>query len=143
MTEAALSAAPPNSVALQLREKDLGARELLELARQLRIVCDRYGARLLVNDRLDVAIAAGADGVHLPSNSFALADARALVGPDRLIGVSTHEHGEVVTASTGGADYNGSGRVTYGFNGTFVYGWTNYDDNGDFGNSISFHRYHQ
>jgi thiamine-phosphate pyrophosphorylase len=109
MTEAALSAAPPNSVALQLREKDLGARELLELARQLRIVCDRYGARLLVNDRLDVAIAAGADGVHLPSNSFALADARALLGPDRLIGVSTHDHGEVVTASTGGANF-----VVYG-----------------------------
>jgi hypothetical protein len=48
-----------------------------------------------------------------------------------------------VEHSTGGADYNGSGRVTYGFDGTFVYGWTNYDDNGDFGNSIAFHRYHQ
>jgi thiamine-phosphate pyrophosphorylase len=109
MTEAAISAAPPNTVALQLREKDLEARELLELARQLRIVCDRYGARLLVNDRLDVAIAARADGVHLPSNSFALADARALLGPDRLIGVSTHNDGEVVTASTGGANF-----VVYG-----------------------------
>lgn len=109
MAEAALSAAPPNTVALQLREKDLEARELLGLARQLRIVCDRYGARLLVNDRLDVAIAARADGVHLPSNSFALADARALLGPDRLIGVSTHDLGEVVTASTGGADF-----VVYG-----------------------------
>jgi thiamine-phosphate pyrophosphorylase len=109
MIEAALSAAPPNTVALQLREKDLEARELLELARQLRIVCDRYDARLFVNDRLDVAIAARADGVHLPSNSFSPADARALLGPDRLIGVSTHDDGEVVTASKAGADF-----VVYG-----------------------------
>jgi thiamine-phosphate pyrophosphorylase len=106
---AALAAAPAGTVALQLREKDLDAGELLELARQLRIVCDRYGARLLVNDRLDVAIAARADGVHLPSNSFTIRDARALLGPDRLIGVSTHDDGEVVMASTARADF-----VVYG-----------------------------
>jgi thiamine-phosphate pyrophosphorylase len=106
---AALAAAPPGTVALQLREKDLHAGELLELARELRIVCDRYGARLLVNDRLDVAIAARADGIHLRSNSFAIADARALLGPDRLIGVSTHNDVEVGMASRAGADF-----VVYG-----------------------------
>jgi thiamine-phosphate pyrophosphorylase len=109
MAAAALAAAPPNTVALQLREKDLDARELVELARELRRICDRYHARLLVNDRLDVANASRADGVHLPANSFAIADARALIGHDRLIGVSTHEPAEVIAASRTGADF-----VVYG-----------------------------
>jgi thiamine-phosphate pyrophosphorylase len=109
MTEAALAAAPPHTVALQLREKDLDARELVELARQLRALCDRHRARLIVNDRLDVAIAAAADGVHLPANSFAVVDARALIGRERLIGVSTHDDREVVAASEAGADF-----VVYG-----------------------------
>jgi thiamine-phosphate pyrophosphorylase len=109
MAEAALEAAPPDTVALQLREKDLEARELVELARELRVICDRHRARLLVNDRLDVAIASRADGVHLPANSFAVADARALIGHDRLVGVSTHEPAEVIAASGAGADF-----VVYG-----------------------------
>jgi len=109
VAEAALSAASATAqagaVALQLREKDMEARALYELARALRELCSRYGAALLVNDRVDVAIAAGADGVHLPANSFALADARRLVGATRLIGVSTHEAGEVRAAATAGADF--------------------------------------
>jgi thiamine-phosphate pyrophosphorylase len=109
MTEAALSAAPPATVAVQLREKDLDARKLVELARELRLVCDRYHARLIVNDRIDVAIAAGADGVHLPAKSFAVADARALIGSGGLVGVSTHSDREVIAASQAGADF-----VVYG-----------------------------
>ena len=54
MTATALSAAPPDTVALQLREKDLEAGELVALARQLRTICDRHHARLIVNDRIDV-----------------------------------------------------------------------------------------
>jgi thiamine-phosphate pyrophosphorylase len=91
--------------AVQLREKDLPARVLLGLARDLRRLCDCYGARLLINDRIDVALAAGADGVHLPANSFAVTDARALLGPDRLVGVSTHSAGEVESAAAAGADF--------------------------------------
>ncbi len=102
---AASATAGPGAVALQLREKDMEARALYELARALRELCSRYGAALLVNDRVDVAIAAGADGVHLPANSFALADARRLVGATRLIGVSTHEAGEVGAAAAAGADF--------------------------------------
>jgi thiamine-phosphate pyrophosphorylase len=106
---AALSAASATdqrgAVALQLREKDMEARGLYELARALRELCSRYGAALIVNDRVDVAIAAGADGVHLPANSFAVADARRLVGATRLIGVSTHEAGEVGAAAAAGADF--------------------------------------
>ena len=102
---AACATAQPGAVALQLREKDMEARPLYELARALRELCSRYGAALLVNDRVDVAIAAGADGVHLPANSFAVADARRLVGATRLIGVSTHEAGEVGAAAAAGADF--------------------------------------
>jgi thiamine-phosphate pyrophosphorylase len=109
MTAAALSAAPPGTVALQLREKDLDAGELIALARQLRTICDRYRARLVVNDRLDVAIAARADGIHLPANSFAVADARTLLGDRKLVGVSTHDAEEVVGADRSGADF-----VVYG-----------------------------
>lgn len=109
MAEAALAAAPPDTVALQLREKDLEARELVKLARELRMICDRHRARLLVNDRLDVAIASRADGVHLPANSFTVANARAMIGHDRLVGVSTHEPAEVIAASLTGADF-----VVYG-----------------------------
>jgi thiamine-phosphate pyrophosphorylase len=103
--EAALSAARAGAVALQLREKDLDTRELLELARALRERCSRFAAPLLINDRIDVALAADADGVHLPANSFAVADARAMLGPAKLIGVSTHEPAEVARAAASGADF--------------------------------------
>lgn len=104
--EAALRAAsPPGSVALQVREKDMGGRELYGLARELRLLCSRYRAPLLINDRIDVALVVGADGVHLPADSFAVADARRLVGPTRLIGVSVHEPGEVASAAADGADF--------------------------------------
>jgi thiamine-phosphate pyrophosphorylase len=109
VVEAALRAASttagPGAVAVQLREKDLAARELYELACALRERCSRFGAPLLVNDRLDVAIAAGADGVHLPANSFALADARRLMGPAALIGISTHQVSEAAAAQAAGADF--------------------------------------
>ena len=91
--------------AVQLRERDLEARPLFELACELRAVTRRYDALLLVNDRIDIALACGADGVHLPATSFTIADARALLGPDRLIGVSTHRADEVAAAAAAGADF--------------------------------------
>lgn len=91
--------------AVQLREKDLTARELLELAEKLRALCTRHGARLLINDRIDVALACGADGVHLPVGSFRAADARLLLGRDKLIGASTHSPAEVDAAQREGADF--------------------------------------
>ena len=104
---AALSgaAAEPGAVAVQLREKDLGGRELHELARAVRERCARYGAPLIVNDRLDVALAVEADGVHLPGDSFAVGDARRLMGRSRLVGVSTHQPAEVAAAARAGADF--------------------------------------
>jgi thiamine-phosphate pyrophosphorylase len=91
--------------AVQLREKDLPAAALFALATHLRDLTRRYRARLLINDRIDIALAVGADGVHLPVDSFAPADARRLLGPDALIGVSTHSVEQARAAAAGGADF--------------------------------------
>jgi thiamine-phosphate pyrophosphorylase len=96
---------PPGNIAVQLREKDLEARALFELAVVLKRICSRFGAPLIVNDRVDVAIAAGADGVHLSSTSYAVIDARALLGSSRLIGVSTHNLEEATAAAANRADF--------------------------------------
>ncbi len=91
--------------AVQLREKDLSAGELLALAHSLGALCRRHGATFLINDRIDVVLAADADGVHLPVDSFAPADARRLLGPDVLIGASAHSLAEARAAAGGGADF--------------------------------------
>jgi len=95
--------------AVQLREKDLPAAEFYPLAGELRSLTREFGARLLINDRVDVALATGADGVHLGGHSLPAADARRLLGPDKLIGVSTHRIEEIRTAEENGADF-----VTFG-----------------------------
>ena len=90
---------------MQLREKDLSGAALFELAGRLRDITRRYGARLLINDRIDIALACEADGVHLPADSFAPADARRLLGNNCLIGVSTHSVEQARAAAAGGADF--------------------------------------
>jgi len=91
-------------LAVQLREKDLPASQLFELARELRaMVGDR--ALLLINDRVDVAIAASAHGIHLPGAGLPVAAARKIVGPDFLIGRSVHSIEEAAVAAADGADY--------------------------------------
>jgi thiamine-phosphate pyrophosphorylase len=102
---AAIAAAPRGAVALQLREKDLPARELYQLVCRLRAICTSSGVPLLVNDRVDVAIAAGADGVHLPFDSIGVSMARKLLGPEKLIGVSSHSPPDVANAAREGADF--------------------------------------
>ncbi|MGH7782056.1 MAG: thiamine phosphate synthase [Candidatus Binataceae bacterium] len=101
----ALSAAPPGTVALQVREKDLPARDLYRLALELREVCTRYGAPMIVNDRVDIALAARADGVHLPFDSIGVAMTRRLIGSGLLIGSSTHSPPDIASAARGGADF--------------------------------------
>ena len=95
--------------AVQLREKDLTPRELLELARTLRNLTGRYGATLIINDRVDIALTVEADGVHLGEASIPAAAARRLLGPDRLIGVSCHNTEGALAAETSGADF-----ITFG-----------------------------
>ncbi|HET8539597.1 MAG TPA: thiamine phosphate synthase [Anaeromyxobacter sp.] len=102
---AALAGIAPGRVAVHLREKDLGGAALLALARALSAACRARGQLLLVNDRLDVALAAGADGVHLPSAGVAPADARRFLGPAALVGVSCHSAADVRRARDGGASY--------------------------------------
>ncbi len=91
--------------AVQLREKDLGGRELFLLAEKLKGLTERYHAELLINDRVDVALAVDADGVHLGSASIPVAAARKLVGEKKLIGVSTHSLKEASQAEKVGADF--------------------------------------
>jgi thiamine-phosphate pyrophosphorylase len=91
--------------AFQLREKDLTPRELYPLALEMRQLTQTYGARLLINDRIDVALAVNADGVHLTTTSLSASIARQVLGPDRLIGVSTHTLAEAQAAAEEGADF--------------------------------------
>jgi thiamine-phosphate pyrophosphorylase len=87
--------------AVQLRAKRLDGAALYAAARALREVAPI----LLVNDRADVALAAGCDGVHLPARGLDVAAARGLVGATRLVGVSTHSREEAIAAARAGADY--------------------------------------
>jgi thiamine-phosphate pyrophosphorylase len=107
----ALVGLAPGTAAVHLREKDLGGRELLRLAGALLAACRESGQLLLVNDRLDVALAAGADGVHLPAAGLPPAEARRLLGPGRLLGVSCHSAADVGRALRGGADFATFGPV--------------------------------
>ena len=91
--------------ALQLREKDLSPRELYPLALEMRQLTRAYGAQLLINDRVDVALAVNADGVHLTTTSLPASIARQVLGPGRLIGVSTHTRAEAQAAADEGADF--------------------------------------
>ena len=103
LVEAVKAALEGGVRAVQLREKDLGGRDLYFLARDLRNLTARYGACLLINDRIDVALAVEADGVHLGQASLPVTEARKLLGPEKLIGVSTHSLDEIAGAA--GADF--------------------------------------
>ena len=89
---------------IQIRERDLATRELLTLVEAAVARARGTGTRILVNDRLDVALAAGADGVHLPTHGFPVADVRREY-PELLIGASCHNLEEVRRAEKGGADF--------------------------------------
>lgn len=91
--------------AVQLREKDLGGRDLFHLAEKVKRLCEKHGASLLINDRIDVALAVDAEGVHLAGNSMPAEATRRLVGSEKLIGVSTHSLMEAEAAALAGADF--------------------------------------
>jgi thiamine-phosphate pyrophosphorylase len=91
--------------ALQLREKDLEIRQLLEMAYTLRELTNRYGAKLFINDRVDVALSAGADGVHLGGSGIPVRGVRRIAGEDLLIGASAHNVQEATEAEDEGADF--------------------------------------
>lgn len=98
---------------VQLREKDLSPDSLFSLALELRHLTRRFGAKLLINDRADVALACDADGVHLTATSLPIAAVRKIVGPERLIGVSAHRPDEIAKAAGQGADFATFGPVYF------------------------------
>ncbi len=97
--------------AIQLREKSLDGGELLSRARRLCALCRRHNVLFIVNDRADIALAAGADGVHVGQQDIPAADARRLVGHRAIVGVSTHNLDQAKAAVLAGADYVGIGPV--------------------------------
>ena len=94
---------------VQLREKELSPAALLEEARALAKLCHARHVPFVVDDNVEVALAAGADGVHVGQSDMAARRARALLGPDKILGVSAHNAAEALAAQTDGADYLGCG----------------------------------
>lgn len=92
---------------VQLREKHCSTREFLDEARRVRELLVGTGVPLIINDRLDVALAVGADGVHLGQNDMHISDARRLVGERLVIGISAESVADAIRAEAEGADYIG------------------------------------
>lgn len=95
--------------AVQLREKDLSGSELYRLALEMRQLTAEFGARLIINDRPDIALAVDADGVHIGVSSLPVAVTRTLLGSEKIIGYSAHAVEEAQAAQAAGADF-----VSYG-----------------------------
>jgi thiamine-phosphate pyrophosphorylase len=95
--------------AIQVREKDLPVRDLLSLSRELRALTKEFGAKLFINDQVDIAVAVEADGIHLGHQSMPATAARRIVGNKMMIGVSTHNINEALAAEAEGADF-----ITFG-----------------------------
>lgn len=90
---------------VQLREKDLSTADLYRLAKKIREITEKKGANLIINDRVDIAIAVDADGVHLGWQSLDIGIVRRMIGRDKIIGFSAHSLKEAERAENSGADY--------------------------------------
>ncbi len=94
---------------IQLRDKMGSLRDLLPQARAIQALCRAHGATFIVNDRVDLALAAAADGAHVGQEDLPAEAARRLLGPRRILGVSTHGRAQAEAAARAGADYIGFG----------------------------------
>ncbi len=94
-----------SGLTIQLRERDLSARELLILVREVQALTSSHRSQLLINDRIDIALALEGTGVHLRSNSLPVSVVRKLLGAQRLLGVSVHSVEEALEVESQGADY--------------------------------------
>jgi thiamine-phosphate pyrophosphorylase len=94
---------------VQLRDKSASVGELLEAGRELRRLCTAHDALFVVNDFPELAMRVNADGVHVGQDDVSVAEARRVVGQDRLVGLSTHSAADIAAAS--GADYLGAGPI--------------------------------
>ncbi len=96
---------------VQIREKDCSGKEFLQIAKSVKEITKRYNVPLIINDRVDVAIAVGADGVHVGQDDLPCAIVRSMVGEDMIIGVSASSLTEALKAQQDGADYIGVGAM--------------------------------
>ena len=96
---------------VQYRAKTASSAEMYNEALQLKALCDSFNVPLIINDRLDIAMAVGAAGVHLGQDDLPCAAARKILGEDYIIGVSAHNPAEAKVALQSGADYLGCGAV--------------------------------
>lgn len=96
---------------LQLREKELGEEEFLREAEDMKTLAAAYHVPFIINDNVELALAIGADGVHVGQEDMEAGKVREKLGPDKIIGVSAHSVGEAVKAEKSGADYLGAGAV--------------------------------
>jgi len=109
--EVVLGAIEGGADAVQVREKEMATRDLVSHARAVRSLCAPRGVAVIVNDRLDVALASGADGVHLGADDLPVAEARRIAGGALRIGASTHSIEEARAAMDAGADHCGVGAM--------------------------------
>lgn len=96
---------------LQLREKELEYDAFLREAKEMAGLSRQYGVPFVINDEVEIALESGADGVHVGQDDMACQNARKLLGPDKIIGVSVHNAEEALKAQADGADYVGLGAV--------------------------------
>lgn len=96
---------------LQLREKSLAEPAFLAEARELQALCRDYHVPFIVNDNVDIALAMDADGVHVGQSDIVGKDVRAMIGPDKILGISANTVETAVAAQAAGADYIGVGAV--------------------------------
>lgn len=96
---------------VQLREKNISSLEFYNLAKKVKVITDKYNVPLIINDRLDIAMAVKASGVHLGQEDISCSLAREILGEDMIIGVSAHNLEEALKAEKDGADYIGCGAV--------------------------------
>ena len=105
------SALRGGTTVIQLREKDCSSREFYELGLRVKKITERYNAPLIINDRVDIALAVGAAGVHVGQGDLPCKVVREIVGPDMIVGVSAATLDEAVQAEQDGADYLGGGAM--------------------------------
>ena len=105
------SALRGGTTVIQLREKDCSSREFYELGLRVKKITDAYHATLIINDRVDIALAVGAAGVHVGQGDLPCKVVREIVGPDMIVGVSAATLEEAVRAEQDGADYLGVGAM--------------------------------
>jgi thiamine-phosphate pyrophosphorylase len=111
ITQAVEAAIAGGVTMVQLREKDASTREFYEIVLEVQKITKKHGIPLVVNDRLDIALAIGVEGLHLGQSDLPLREARRLAGEKMFIGVSAHTVEQALLAEAGGADYLGVGAV--------------------------------